>query len=611
MTNSLTLLQRVDRIVIVSSEKAWELSGNTGETLIPKIHELQDFTQPQEASDWAVIVSKSGDRYYVISYEDTLLFSLERTQELNELRANPNKQWDIIQIATMQQMASLMLFTRDMPHQNALPYETKKNLIDTFMQTLETSTRELEEPPPSIPPEYLQHFEQEVQREVQQLQMASEHHAEALASFWSGELSADQLNAITNFMIRTRGEPTPERFLWLMETWAETPHLPNPAIPLIQAWQQEQTAKHINKDYDSKHPTAVLRSGSIGSIRDVVLDMDGAGQSPVIIPNSEQIQADQLTLWEHENDSILPDYVPYHLLWDGRSKKTTKSGAVSHGVRIADEAFFPFEKREKKVELKFDLGMLLRAFHPDLEEAQITKNRGTYLKYIINGLHEVQYLGWEYAEDGKPGLWVPVKMPDHFMPSIQSPDDFAIRMTVTLPESPTYNGMMAEKYPLRLTGKRSLLQRNALRTSFWIFDRFGTVKGVLSDPTQPAEHRDSDGNLLRDGEKIFDSRGNTIKNRHHPRAVKELARENDKDAIERYPILPFDDLLKACFPLGYPQEKKATYLKRAIAAWEALKEKGFIRIDPHQNGWRIMPSNQHLRAYRGLKEAIKKSNDSS
>lgn len=396
-----------------------------------------------------------------------------------------------------------------------------------------------------------------------------------------------------------------------METWKEIPHLPNPVIPLIQAWQQAQLTKHINNDYDSKRPTAILRSGSLGSIRDVVLDMEGTGQSPIMIPNSEQTQASQLTLWESEPDSILPDTLPYHLLWDGRSNKTTKSGAISHGVRILDEGFFPFEKGETKVELKFDLGMLLRAFHPDLTEKQIKKNRGIYLHYLINGLHEAQYLGWEYVIDGKTGLWVPVKMPDYFMPSIQSPDDFAIRMTVKLPESPTYNGMMAEKYPLRLTGKRSLLQRNALRTSFWIFDRFGTVNGTLSNPTRPVEVRDADGNLLSDGEKIFDSRGNPIKNRHHHRAVKELARENDKDAIERYPILCFTDLLITCFPLGYPQGEKAKYIKRAIAAWEALEKEGFIRIDRHQNGWRIMPSDQHLRAYRGLKEAIKKSNDFS
>ena len=243
MTISPSLLQEVGKVLITASVRAWELSGNTGDALIPKIHELQDFTLPQEASDWAVIVSKSGDRYYVISYEDTLLFSLERTQELNELRANPNKQWDIMRMATIQQMASLMLFTQDMPHQNALTHETQKNLIDTFMQTLETSTRDLEEPRPFIPPEHRQDFEQQVQSGLQQLRLMSEHHAEALAGYWSGELSADQLNAIANFMIKTKGEPTPERLLWLIKTWAKTPDLPNPVIPLIQAWQKEEKRK--------------------------------------------------------------------------------------------------------------------------------------------------------------------------------------------------------------------------------------------------------------------------------------------------------------------------------------------------------------------------------
>ena len=598
----------VDDFLIATSKEAWELSGNTGDALFAKIHQLQDFTQPQEASDWAVFVSKEGDRYYVISYEDALLFSLERTQDFNELRTNPETQGEGMRIAMMQQMASLMLLNQGDTPPKKIKTEVKDLLLKVFRQTLEISTAELKETQPSIPPEHRQGFEQQVQSGVQQLQMESEYHAEALAGYWSGEMmSADQLNAITNFMIRTRGEPTPERLLWLMETWMKTPELPNPLIPLIRAWQQEQTAKHITAEYDANRPVTVLRSGSLGSIRDVVLDMEGAGQSPVIIPNSEQIQADQLTLWQDENDSILPDYVPYHRLWDGRSTKTTKSGAVSHGVRIADEAFFPFKKGETKVELKFDLGMLLKASHPDLTETQITKNRGTYLKYIINGLHEVQYLGWEYVEDGTPGLWVPVKMPDNFMPSIQSPDDFAIRMTVTLPASPTYNGMMAGKFPLRLTGKRSLLQRNALRTSYWIFDRFGTVGKTLIDPTRPKEVWDDEGNLIDQTGKNMFERGKPIKNPYHHLAVKELGREDNEKAIERYPRLKFDDLLKACFPLGYPQGEKAKYLKRALKAWEALEKEGFIRIDKSPDGWRIMPSDSHMRAYRGLKEAIKKS----
>ena len=428
---------------------------------------------------------------------------------------------------------------------------------------------------------------------------------------------------IPEHMRPTTDEERKEVYLLLMNEKLERIHsfwkfcykkknsLSHPLVPFIRAWLTEQTAKHINKEYDRTHTVAVLRSGSLGSIRDVVLDMDGAGQSPVIIPNSEQIQASQLTLWEAENDSILPDYLPYHILWDGRSKKTTKSGAVSHGVRIADEAFFPLEKGETKVELKFDLGMLLRAFHPDLKEVQISDNRGKYLKYIINGLHEVQYLGWECTTEGGTGLWVPVKMPNNFMPSIRSADDFAVRMTVTLPESPTYNGLMAEKYPLRLTGKRSLLQRNALRTSYWIFDHFGTVNGALRNPTRPAAVWDDDGNLLnKAGKKIFE-RGKPIKEPYHPRAVKELGREDDEDAIKQYPPLSSADLLKACYPLGYPQGEKAKYLKRAKAAWEALEKEDFIRIDWSPDGWRIMPSDRHLQAHRGLRKAIEESKKKS
>ena len=391
--------------------------------------------------------------------------------------------------------------------------------------------------------------------------------------------------------------------------------IPHPLTPIVRAWLQDQTAKHITREYDRKHPVAMLRSGSLGSIRDVVLDMEGVGQSPVITAESEKIEESQLVLFESDKDSIFPDILPYQQMWDGRSKKTTRGGAVSHGVRIADEAFFPIEKGELEVELKFDLGMLLRAYHPDLTEKQLTSNRGKYLKFIIEGLAQVQYIGWEYTENGKTGIWVPVKMPDNFMPSINSPNDFAVRLSVKLLETQTFNGMAIEKFPLRLTGKRSLPQRNALRASYWIFDHYGTTKKWgLADPKKPkVEERDeTDGALLKDGRRLFDSRGKPLKNPYHPEAVPLLGREKNPAAVNRYPILSEKDLLFACYPLGCPQGERKKYIRRSETHFTALENEGFIEIDRAPlDGWRILPSKQHIRAHRGLRRAIKESKKKS
>ena len=390
-------------------------------------------------------------------------------------------------------------------------------------------------------------------------------------------------------------------------------NMPHPLAPIVREWLIDKTAKPITREYDQRHPVAILRSGSLGSIRNVVLDMEGTGQSPVIISDVESPNESQLTLFPEENNSILPAILPYHRLWDGRTPTRTRSGAVSHGERIADEAFFPLEQGDINAHLKFDLGMLLRALNPDLTEAQLSSNRGKYLHYLIHGLHEVQYLGWQYERgDGERGLWVPVKMPDHFMPTIQSSDDFAVRLTVSLLETDSYNGMAIEKYPLRLTGKKSISQRNALRTACWIFDRFGTKKRGITHPTRPIVHRDADGYLLTsEGTRAFDSRGKPITNPYHAMAIKQLDRE-PSPIRTKYKKLPFDDLVRACFPQGYPQGERAKYLKRSLAAWEALEKKGFIRImDKSSEGWRIVPSDRHLRAYRGLKKATQKTQDSS
>ena len=56
--------------------------------------------------------------------------------------------------------------------------------------------------------------------------------------------------------------------------------------------------------------------------------------------------------------------------------------------------------------------------------------------------------------------------------------DYYADLPVTLPEDSYNNGTAIEKYPFHLTGKKSLIQRNALRTAYWIFDRCGTVSDI-------------------------------------------------------------------------------------------------------------------------------------
>ena len=66
----------------------------------------------------------------------------------------------------------------------------------------------------------------------------------------------------------------------------------------------------------------------------------------------------------------------------------------------------------------------------------------------------------------------------------------------------------------------------------------------------------------------------------------------------RYPVLANDDLMRACYPRGVPPKQRREYLRRAKQAWLELESDDFVRIEQSDSGWRILPSDQHVRLYR-------------
>ena len=414
-----------------------------------------------------------------------------------------------------------------------------------------------------------------------------------------------------------------------------------------QYWIHQINVKHIDPEYNIKYPTAVLACEVMGSIRDVVLDMEGASDLPVGT-HDDQVKTEQLVFWSSEDEqesSFLPNVLPWHRMWDGISP-TTKSGAVSFGERIADEAFMALAPGEIIVELKVEFGVLIRAFHPNLLPPQIKSNRQKYAKWIIQGLKEVQYLGWAATINGEKGLYVPVKVPenDRFMPSIYSSDDFPVRLSVKLPISKIQGGFMVEKYARRMTGKTSAKRRDALTVSDWLINKYGTQKrktkyGMTSyiiDPTCPVEHRDHEGYLLKSktGQRIYDHEGRPIKRLTHPEAVKQLPRQKNSHRKHYKPLSP-GDRLRALYPAGIPKKlKRSIALQRADKAFDAIATQKFIRIEkppPEKRNddevaewrdsdnepeawidddlppgyWRPMPSQSHVDNYRALVNSIK------
>ena len=374
-----------------------------------------------------------------------------------------------------------------------------------------------------------------------------------------------------------------------------------PLATIVRAWQQNQTVKPITPEYDHKNPAAIIDRASMGSIRDVIVPSTANWQEQLgnlkgisaPAPETKQIEIPGL-----ETQSYLPAVLPLQALHMVEGLKTTKRGAVAMPIRLFFESIMALEPKETETTIRFKLGNLLRFLNPNSKY-----HRTRHLSYVLQGLHSLYFLRIPYRENpDKPSTevdWIPV-LP-RTVPNQQSGDDASIILELKLPPD-ARSGMMVEKDILRLTGKRSSPQFNAYLAACWIFDRFGTMgKGIIST-TRPVEMRDADGYLVNaHGQKIYDSRGKPIKNLYHPTAVKELDRILN-DARGNYPILSFDDLTRACFPKGFDSSKRATYRKRALDTWDSLHTEGIVRIETHQNGWRIMPSESHTGLYRAVQK---------
>lgn len=389
--------------------------------------------------------------------------------------------------------------------------------------------------------------------------------------------------------------------IWLIarETNQQLKH---PLAPIVRAWLQEQTAKHITPEYDHKHPAAVLKH-PMGSIREVNFVTGERAQLREFATPQRITQTESLQLrlnFANDPPSILPGLMPLEVAHPMGLQATTKKGAVSHVVRVFFEALMALEPNQRQADLMFTLNDLINYLYPDGKF-----NRTLQLPYIIKALDILHfYATVPFKEDdkGNIGDWRPVVVRTRLRPD--DPNDKKIFLDVKLPPDAT-QGMIVEKAIMRLLGKQSAPKFNAYLTACWLWDKYGTVKGKLIDPTRPVEQRNDTGLVDPTGKSIVTPSGKPITNVYHPRAVSQLQREPNP-AAERYPILSDEDLILACFPNGYNPKYRGRDLERAKAHWTALETDGIISIHKDRDGWRIMPSERHLKTHRGIREAIKK-----
>ena len=401
---------------------------------------------------------------------------------------------------------------------------------------------------------------------------------------------------IANYFLRTAGEPTESRVEWVHEAWKrahETERsLTHPLEKIVIAWIEERTTKQITKDYDRKHPAAILKN-SMGSIRCV---------SPVETSEIAQLRefatpkdSEQLQLFEsNKSKLILPAIIPLQIAHPAGLKAQTKSGAVSHEIRIFFEALMALEPNQHKADIMFRLGDLITYLYPNGKF-----NRTNQLPYIINALETLHFYATVPWRDDQGDLrrWRPVHVKTPI--DLSAKNDTPVYISVDMPPD-IKQGMLVEKEVVRKLGKKSSPIFNAYLTAAWLWDEYGTHKGKIADPTRPAVNRNDDGVIVNStGKPIYTERGGKTKNPYSPAVVKQLEREPNPNAISRYPILNNEELIYACFP-NSTTKQTSQLLSRAKKAWTELEKMGIVRIERLRRGWRIMPSEKHITTYRGV-----------
>ena len=452
--NKLLSATTADEIIDATSACAWEAEGNESPVPSPTLTELQTYTKTTEAPGWTVLVRSSGGRYDV--YDDNEIEHMAQVarRTIAVLSPGKNPEFPIDAVLSMPIKTFQGSKDQDNPSELALAQRkalaTTQDLIDAFYY--------------KVPPEHFM--------------------------------------PISQFILRTNGEPSSERLKWLQEAWLRAreldPTLPHPLGIVIKEWQQDQLAKPITKEYDTQYPAAVLKF-HLGSIKEVnFLDSDAANLRE-FAPPERQEQIDQYLFdFASKTPSILPAVMPLDVAHPLGVKGNTRKGAVHHVIRVFFEALMALEPMQTEGNIVITLGDLISYLYPHRKF-----HRTNQLPYIINALDILHfYATVPYrTESGGTGRWRPVVVRNTIDTS--SNDNDGIYMDVKLPPDAT-QGMMVEKQIMRRLGHESAPRFNAYLMGCWLWDKYGTGEKGLIDPTKPVEKRDAAGDLLlENGEKIL------------------------------------------------------------------------------------------------------------
>ena len=410
------------------------------------------------------------------------------------------------------------------------------------------------------------------------------------------------LSFISRHIIRTAGEPSVEQAKWLHNVWkqerqqVDCDNIEHPLIDVVRTWIKTQTAMRVTTEKDKRYPIAVLKQ-PLGSVRELAFTEKDTGQ---IFQTPERVEQIQMELDFGGDASILPAIMPLQVVRTAELKPQTKSGAVSHELRIFFEAMMALQPNQRRADLMFRLGDLIDFLYPNGKFHWT--NQMPHIKRALGVLHTYATVPW-IDDQGSLREWRPVAVRAPLMD--EATRDTPIYIEVQMPPD-ARRGHMVIKDVHRHIAMKSAAQWNAYHVAAYLWDKYGTVQGKLVDPTRPVEQRDDQNRLVdANGKPLVNRNGKVIKSAYHPEAIKQLEREPNIDAINRYPILTDEDLILACFPNGYNKKGRREYLRRAKVHWKRLEDNGILVIHKEGNGWRILPSSEHLNAHRAFRRSAK------
>ena len=382
-----------------------------------------------------------------------------------------------------------------------------------------------------------------------------------------------------------------------------------PLVPMVRACLIEQAAKPITREYDQTHPGSALPQKSVASVRYPFYEI--IGETPT--PSVEMPSAGQLLFPSFERKMYLPEYLPLQIVHG--FDMTGRSGVLPYGMRFFFEVGMSLKPKARKgwyTKTLFDAAVDIGIVDPDSDKERKKYLRTEHKRAIANAIEGLNLIRLPYQEKvGGVGLWLPFRPQN--VPTSVSEKDFPIRIEVNLPPDDT-RGVLVTKEIIRSLYQH-LAQLNAYLAACVLFNQHGiSPKGNLIDPTEP----DPNTRRLENGQYINPEtnmpmrtkRGKPITDLYHPEAFEPLKhyRVYRKEA-DNYPTLEKEEIMRAAYPNepwkqdGQPRR----WEDKARKAWEAIAEKGYIRIEPKGNGLQILPSDSHVRLHHEFLKSSKKS----